>query len=172
MTDAVNGGDPDFGDLNFFSVKIDWNTLKTELDGCMGCLDFRGPSSSFMMDRFLSTCLSAAQEFVPLRKILPKHKHKIPKDHRILMRQRRRIIQQRAVDTGGTRRDILDHQLAEIEKSRQQSHLQQADFEEDGAVKNIKQNPKFFYAYARKFSEIKVGIGSLIDATSSLITCP
>ena len=157
MTDAVNGGDPDFGDLNFFSVKIDWNTLKTELDRCMGCLDFRGPSSSFMMDRFLSTCLSAAQEFVPLRKILSKHKHKIPKDHRILMRHRCRIIQQRAVATGGTRRDVLDHHLAETEKSRQQSHLQQADFEEDRAVENIKQIPKFFYAYARKFSRDKSG---------------
>ena len=43
MTDAVNGGDPDFGGLNFFSVKIDWNTLKTELDGCMGVPRFPRP---------------------------------------------------------------------------------------------------------------------------------
>ena len=40
MTDAVDGGDPDFGDLNFFSEKIDWNALEMELDRCMGCLDF------------------------------------------------------------------------------------------------------------------------------------
>ena len=90
MTDVVNGGDPDFGDLNFFSEKIDWNVLEMELDKCMGCLDSRGPSSSFMMNRFLSV----AREFVSLRKILPKHKYKIPKDRRILMRCQRRIIQQ------------------------------------------------------------------------------
>ena len=116
MTDAVDGGDPDFGDLNFFSEKIDWNALEMELDRCMGCLDFRGLSSSFMMSRFLSTCLSVAREFVPLRKILPKHKHKIPKDRKILMRCRRKIIQQRAVATGGERRDALNRRLAETEK--------------------------------------------------------
>ena len=88
------------------------------------------------------------------------------------MRRRRRIIQQRAVATGGARRDALNRSLTEIEKSLQQSHMQQADFEEDRAVENIKRNPKFFYAYARKFSKTKVGIGSLIDATNSLITCP
>ena len=171
MTDAVDGGDPDFDDLNFFSEKIDWNLLEMDLDRCMDCLDFQGLSSSFMMDRFLSTCLSVAREFVPLRKILPKHKHKILKDRRILMRRRHRIIQQRAVATGGAWRDALNHCLAEIEKSLQQSHLQQADFEEDRAVENIKRNPKFFYAYARKFSKIRVGIGPLIDATNSVITC-
>ena len=170
MTDAVDGGDPDFGDLDFFSEKIDWNALEIELDRCMGCLDFRSPSSSFMMDKFLSTFLSVAREFVPLRKILPKHKHKIPKDRRIPMRHRRRIIQQRAVATGGARRDTLNRRLAEIEKSLQ--HLQQADFEEDRAVENIKRNLKFFYVYARKFSKIKVEIGPLINATNSLITCP
>ena len=123
----------------------------------MGCLDFRGLSSSFMVDRFLSTCLSVAREFVPLRKILPKHKHKIPKDHRILMRRRHRIIQQRAGATGGARRDALNCSLTEKEKSLQQSHLQQVDFEEDRQVENIKWNPKFFYAYARKFSQDKSG---------------
>ena len=51
-----------------------------------------------------------------------------------------------------TERDALNRRLAEIEKSLQQSHLQQADFEEDRAVENIKRSPKFFYAYARKFS--------------------
>ena len=94
MTDVVDGRDPDFVDPNFFSEKIDWNALEMELDRCMGCLDFRGLSSSFMMDKFLSTCLSVAREFVPLRKILPKHKHKIPKDRIILMRRWHRIVQQ------------------------------------------------------------------------------
>ena len=125
-----------------------------------------------MMDRFLSTCLSVPREFVPLRKILPKHKHKIPKDRRILMRRWHRIIQQRAVATGGARRDALNRCLKEIEKSLQQSYLQQADFEEYRAAENIKRNPKFFYAYARKFSKIKVGIAPFIGATNSLITCP
>ena len=74
--------------------------------------------------------------------------------------------------TGGAQRDALNRRLAVIEKSLQQSHLQQADFEEDRAVENIKWNPKFFYAYARKISKIKVQIGPFIDATNSLITCP
>ena len=74
--------------------------------------------------------------------------------------------------TGGAWRDALNRHLAEIKKSLQQSHLQQADFEEDRVVENFKQNSKFFYVYARKFFKIKVGIGPLIDDTNSLITCP
>ena len=111
------GGDPDFGDFNFFSEKIDGSELEMELDRCVGCLDSRGLGSSFMMNRFLSTCLSVAREFVPVRIILPKHKHKIPKDRRILRRRWHRIIQQRAVATGGAWRDALNCRLTEIEKS-------------------------------------------------------
>ena len=55
LSDTVDVGDPDFGDLNFFSEKIDWNALEMELDRCMGCLDSRGLSSSLMMNRFLLT---------------------------------------------------------------------------------------------------------------------
>ena len=36
MTDAVDEGDPDFGDLNFFSEKIDWNALEMELGQVYG----------------------------------------------------------------------------------------------------------------------------------------
>ena len=35
MTDVVDGEDPDFGDLNFFSEKIDSNALKMELYGVL-----------------------------------------------------------------------------------------------------------------------------------------
>ena len=88
-----------------------------ELHRCMGCLDSRSLSSSFVMNRFFSTCLSVAREFVPMRKILPKHKHEIPKDRRILMRRWHRISQQRVVVTGGAWRVALNRCLTEIEKS-------------------------------------------------------
>ena len=138
----------------------------------MGQFRSRGLGSSSMMDKFISSCLSVAREFVPLKRAIPKQKHKIPRDRRILMRRRRRIIQQRTTATGSARRKALDRRLIEIEKNLQLSYRQQSDLEEDRAVRNIRRNPKFFYTYAKKFSKIKVGIGPLIDATKSLITCP
>ena len=133
-----SGGDLDFGDLNFFSEKVNWCTLENELGKRMRCLDSRGLNSSEMMEKFSSTCLDVAREFVPPRKTSPTHKHRIPKDRRILMRTRRRVIQQKAVATGGTRRDALDRRLVQIEKKIQLSQMQQAEFEEDRAVENIK----------------------------------
>lgn len=170
-TDAVDIEKSEFRDLNFFSDKINWNTLEAELDGAVGRLDSRGISSSSMMEAFINTCLSVSREFVPPKKSLPKHRHKIPQDRRILMR-RRRVISQRTVATGDSRREALDRRLVDIEKALQQSHIQQTKLEEERAVENIKQNPKFFFAYAKRFSKIRVGIGPLLDATNSLITCP
>ena len=144
--EVVGGREPDFGDLNFLSERIDWDALEMELGRCMGQFCSHGLDSSSLMDRFISSCLSVAREFVPLKRAIPKQKHKIPRDRRILMRRRRRIIQQRTAATGGARREALNRRLIEIEKDLQLSYRQQADFEEDKAVQNIRRNPKFFYS--------------------------
>ena len=168
---VAGGREPGFGDLNFFNEKIDWDALEVELGKCMRHFRSRGLGSSFLMDRFISSCLSVAREFVPLKRAIPNQKHKIPRTRRVLMRRRRRIIQQRTTATGCARREALNRRLIEIEKNLQLSYRQQADFEEDKAVQNIRRNPKFFYSYAKKFSKLKVGIGPLLNATKSLITC-
>ena len=170
--DVVRGSEPGFGDLNFFSERIDWDSLEVDLGRCMQQFRSHDLGSSEMMDRFILSCLSVAREFVPLKRAVPKQKHKIPRDRRILMRCRRRTLQQKTTATGRARKEALGRRLIEIEKKLQLSYRQQADYEEDKAVQNIRRNPKFFYTYAKKFSKIKVGIGPLIDATKSLITCP
>ena len=174
-TSVARGSSKDeagFGDLNFFSDRINWDALEAELERCMGRLVARDLGSSLMMDRFITSCLAVVREFVPLKRATPTKKQKIPKDRRILMRRRRRTIQQRNIATGRARKEAIDQRLLEIEKSLQLSYRQQADLEENKAIRNIKLNPKFFYSYAKKFSKIKVGIGPLIDATMSLISCP
>ena len=53
----------------------------------------------------------------------------------------------------------------------QSYHHQQIE-QEERAVGNIKENPKYFYSYAKSFSKVKVGIGPLINTAKRLISDP
>ena len=39
-------------------------------------------------------------------------------------------------------------------------------------MERIRTNCKYFFSYAKRFSSIKVGIGPLLDAADTLISCP
>lgn len=164
--------EPNFVDLNFFSDRIDWSALEVELGRSLGQLDLSGLTSTVSMDKFLSACLSVAKKYVPLRKKSTRHRHEIPKDRRILMRTRRRIIRQRAVAISQPRRDALNRRLIDVEEKLKLSRQNQIIRDEEKAVENIKRNPKYFYTYAKKFSKLKVGIGPLVDVAGALIACP
>ena len=58
------------------------------------------------------------------------------------------------------------------ERNLQNSYKAENSEMEQKAVEAIKKNSKYFFSYARKFSKVTVGIGPLIDAAATLISCP
>ena len=164
--------DTGFNDLNFFSEDVNWHSLNKELSEHNWEREFYGLNSESMLDRFLSVCLSIAKDCVPLRKkAMSKTKQNhIPKDRRKLMRTRTRIKQQMLRATADSKIQSLTRRLIDIEKKLQKSHYQQTEFEESKAVENIGRNSKFFFAYAKKFSKIKIGVGPLINTAKSVVT--
>ena len=127
------------------------------------------------METFLSSCLEIVTRFVPRRRVSDSasssRTSKIPRHRRNLMRTRRRINIQLASCQSDSRRASLNKRLIEIEKKLRSSHQAQREEEEKKAVERIKTNSKYFYSYAKRFSNTRVGIGPLLDAANCLVPC-
>ena len=163
-----------FRDLNFFSDKIDWNLLCKKLKSHNWHVDFKGCTAENMMTNFCDTVLDICNDFVPLKRLKDKSESKnlIPRDRRILMRTRRRINIQLSKLISEQRRDHLKKKRIEIEKSLQKSLQNEADHEEKKALEYIKTNPKYFFAYAKRFSKLTSGIGPLLNSSNTLTSDP
>ena len=162
-----------FNRLNFFDDSIDWESLDDELTNYNWSSEFRGMDAAGMMDRFTTVCLSIAEKWVPHRR----HSHhsttkyrNIPRHRRILMRNRTKLNKRYAAATSETNRHFIHQKLVNIEKELSKSHENQRELEEKRAIEKIKTNPKYSFAFGRKFSKIKVGVGPLIDSAKRLST--
>ena len=129
-----------------------------------------------MMETFLSVCLEIVKEVIPLKwqsnGTKSSKAHRIPRHRRNLMRTQRKINIQVASYHSDSRHNALNKRLIEIEKQLQASHKAQSEAEEKKAIEKISSNSKYFYSYAKRFSNIKVGIGPLLEAGNSLVSCP
>ena len=163
-----------FRTLNFFSYKIDWSSLCRKLKSHNWHADFKGCTAEKMMSVFCDTVLDICKDFVPLRRFKDNSESNnlIPRDRRILMRTRRRINIQLSKLISEQRRDQLMKKRIEIEKSLQKSLQNEADHEEKKALQYIKTNPKYFFAYAKRFSKIISGIGPLLNSSKTLTSDP
>ena len=129
-----------------------------------------------MIENFLSVCLEIVKEVIPLKRqsngTKSRKAHRIPRHRQNLMRTRRKINIQLASCHSDSRRNALNKRLIEIEKQFQAPHKAQSEAEEKKAVEKTSFNSKYFYSYAKRFSNIKVGIGPLLDAANTLVSCP
>ena len=128
-----------------------------------------------MMSKFISICLSISKMFVPLKKRITgsnQRKHsQIPRHHGILMRRRRCLKEQLLEARSEARLNSIMAKLIDIELKIQDSLRHQSDYEESKAIKSIKRNPIFFFTYAKKFSNVGIGVGPLTDMNNQVIDC-
>ena len=167
----------DFNSLNFFDEDINWDALSDDLSEYNWSREFRGLSTTEMMDRFLSVCLDIVKKWVPPRKhnhaSQTKHRRsKIPKQRRSLMRRRTALKKRYVAARSDASRKSLMQKLVFIEKELQKSYCEQRNLVESRAIGKIKNNPKFFFTFAKKLSKVKIGIGPLIDSAKRLISAP
>ena len=162
-----------FYDLIFFSDSVDWKSLSKALSLIDWRLHFRKCNPDQMMESFLSLCLDVTKQHVPLKRQASKssQKNHIPRHRSRLMRVRRRIKKQLLLTQSESRTLALRRRLVDIEKQLQKSHNNEMEQEERKAVDRIRTNNKYFFSYAKRFSSIKVGIGPLLDAAQSLVSC-
>ena len=167
----------DFNSLNFFDEDINWDAFSDDLSEYNWSREFRGLSTTEMMDCFLSVCLDIVKKWVPPRKhnhaSQTKHRRsKIPKQRRSLMRRRTALKKRYVAARSDASRMSLMQKLVFIEKELQKSYCEQRNLVESRAIGKIKNNPKFFFTFAKKLSKVKIGIGPLIDSAKRLISAP
>ena len=149
-----------FDQLNFHDESINWSLLCEELQTIDWDCEFKDLNLDEIAVKLNQLSLNCAIKYVPLKKSSQKG-NRIPRERRLLMARRRRINKRLLRLTSPSNKASLRAELVEIEKKLQKSYQSTRDASEAQAVKNIKKNSKFFYAFANKFSKVKSSIGPL-----------
>ena len=79
------------------------------------------------------------------------------------MRKRRKLSIQLENTTSDKRRLKVREKLVKIELLLHASHAEAKERKEKLAIKAIKNNPRFFFSYAKQFSVTKTSIGPLLN---------
>ena len=137
---------------NFHSQKIDWELISKELADInwSEALDITlNPDQQY--NNFLEICLQVLDKNLPLRK-LPKKHSRIPRDRRILMRKRKKLTKK------NSKSNKIKQKIIDIEILLQKSHKHERNKLELDATSKIKANPKYFFSYAKRFSNKQTNI--------------
>ena len=144
----------DFRRANFEEIreelrKVDWAQLRT--------------SCSFeeFPKLFTETLYNICVSLVPMKKASTGK----PKAFHALQRKKKRLFARlEAVSKFGNSNhaQALKRKLALVSYDLKEAIANNADYQELKAVKKIKANPKFFYSYAKSFSQTKTSISMLV----------
>ena len=154
-----------FDEYNFFSKKIDRASMKSAMkDKCW--TDLHTYSTQEQLQIFTDWTIDIVKEYVPKRKTNRKNFYRIPRDRKILFRKRKNIMK-KVVNQPLTKK--LKNKLIDIEIKLKRSYQTEQQIEEQQAVDSIKNNPKFFFSYAKRHSKTKSKVGPLRNKNNKLI---
>ena len=158
--------------LSAFNLhKANWTEIRCFLSKINWDIILRDKSNTEIIDILSSILYEALDLFCPRYKNPPgRTNHIIPRDRRILFRQRKKAILQKL--TPGTVRALrVSTEILEIEQRLKSSLEAENLAEETKAVMNIKADKKYFFSFANKHQKVKSGIGPL-KVNDQLITSP
>ena len=148
---------------NYFDKSIKWEELNHTLINQNWTLEYNDMHPLQNFNKFLSICTELSEKHVTKRKIPQEKKKSIPpKERRILMRKRSKIQSKLKNTSNKVKALKLKDRLVQIERELQDSYRKKALYDERNAIKAIKQNSKYFFSYAKKFSKIKSKVGPLL----------
>jgi hypothetical protein len=161
-----------FKNFNFFNEKVNWEAIQLTLANVRWVERMHTMTVEEKYDFIKETLLKIAKEFVPQRKQNTNKKSTIPRDRRILMRNRTKIIKKLNSNLNDNMRRRLKDKLVEIETAICNSHKNQRFAEETKAINSIKRNSKYFFKYAKKYATTKSSIGPLTAPDGSIVADP
>ena len=153
-----------FDKLNFHSDEIKWDEVTKEFQAINWSDELIDLHPDEMLSKFMQILLAVCSRLVPIKKSTSiSTTTKIPRERRNLMRKRRALEIKLGKTSSVTRIRNIEGKLTNIEILLQKSYQATHQQGEMRAVQSIKSNPKYFFAYAKKFSKIKTKIGPLLD---------
>ena len=126
-------------------------------------------NSQQIMDLIHSELLRICEKHTPKKKQRRQNRSIIPRDRRILMKSRAKLIKRMATNQRGN--DRLRQRLRDIEVQLTISQEYELQREEQKAISAIRQNPKYFYRYASSKAKFRTRIGPM-KVNDELITEP
>ena len=147
-----------FHNLNFFSERTKWEDMAKELGetnwhSMMHQLDVEA-----MYQTFHRKLLDVCEKYTPVRR--PKAKRRgVPRDRKRLYKKKAKA--EVKLNTGRGNAQYHREQIKELDRQIEASHRAEALENEKRAVNVIKENPKYFYNYAKSKAKTRVGIGPL-----------
>ena len=144
-----------FDAVNLYSDKTDWQKIKTEISDINWQFEFQDKSPDEMLSLVIGTCEQLVLTYAPKRKKKGSKRTAPPRHRKILMRKRTKLRKQYLSVSSPTRSASIQESLVQVERQLHESYKEQETYEEQKAVEAIKQNPKFFFAYARNRGVVK-----------------
>ena len=158
-----------FDDVNLFSEDTNWDAINHQLlnvDWITLCQDL---SVNEILTEITAICETVVIENAPLK--VRGHKtgrKRIPRQRRILMKKRNRLRKKLYTSKNLSKTNSIKGKLTDIEQKLQESYTAEDNANERKAVDAIKDNPKFFYTYAKNRSKTQCPIGPLEDSSGNL----
>ena len=158
-------------ELNFFSDKVDWEALNTNISNHDWAADSVNLDAETRLSKLKQRLLTICQAAIPRRK--PRQAgSKIPPDRRRLMRLRARARKRLARCTNPQSKAACMSKLTDIQRQLRESAQKQTEKEEATAVSSIKKNSKYFFTYAKRFLTTRTNIGPLRTPEKTLTNSP
>ena len=159
-----------FRALNF--KKSDFTKIKNHLKEIAWDDLYQLCSPEEFPELFKLTLLQVCELYTPLKKP-PNLSSRCPHHRRVLKRKRRNLqskIKTVKASPLADRRTLinLNERLNNIYEQIQHSIKNEKTSEEEHAIDAIKENPKVFYSYAKRFSKQRSNIGPLLDKENKL----
>ena len=115
-----------------------------------------------MLGNFYSVCENICEKYVPKKSLTFSKDYKPPRERKLLIRRRRKVNNQLRTNLKNNRTLKLRQELVNIEKQLQVTYRKSLLEKEHKAAQAIKNNSKYFFNYAKRFSKVKTTIGPLI----------
>ena len=161
-----------FTTYNFYSGDIKWDEVLNSASEVNWDQVLEGNDPNIMLQALTTKLIEICSAHIPVKRWQTKRCSLIPRDRKILMRKRASLNKKMGTaHTEERKREIMAN-IKEIEHKLKQSHTNQRINEENRAVNNIKQNPKYFFSYCKRFSKIKTQIGPLRNNEGNISTDP
>ena len=149
-----------FNELNFHESSIDWAQLNLDLSAINWEYEMRSNDIHVKLQVFYDILYQNCLKHIP-KKVSRRKRHQIPRDRRILMRNRKNLMKSMSTVNNTNKRRKIQQKLELIEFKLLESHRMEEKKKEKKAVDVIKENPKYFFSYAKSKSKIRTPVGPL-----------
>lgn len=164
LTGVVTKTNEDFFDtvlssLNFWSEETDWVSMKMALGQIEWDKLFADKNPDKIYEIFLTVITDVASKHAARKN--KRNFSLIPRDRRVLMRKRNKLSKKLKSEINLREAEQIERALVDLEKSLIASHRAEIIRREQEAVSKIKENPKYFFKYARLKSKVVSPVGPL-----------